>query len=64
MRTFNEIDARRTEHGLSQKAVIEAAGINKETWRRIANGTSGGTVTTLRRLDAAVDALIAEGVDR
>ena len=58
MRSFAEIDQRRRAADLTQAAVVTEAGVHKETWRRLANGTSDGAVRTLQKLDAAVDRLI------
>ncbi len=63
MTDFEEIDALRAEHGLTRKAVYSRAGVNAETWRRLARGANEPNLRTLRKLSDALDALIREGSD-
>ena len=60
MLTFPEIDARRVKHGLTRQQVYERAGVNGETWRRTAAGRTEPNLRTLKKLTAALDALVAE----
>jgi len=60
MRSFHDIEERRSIHGFSRKAVYEKAGIHKETWRRLMNGTSAPNTRTLEKLAGALDDLINE----
>lgn len=60
MRTFEEINRLRTEHGLTRRDVYKRAGVNGETWRRTANETTEPNQRTLRKLSSALDELIAE----
>lgn len=57
MMSFQEIDRRRREAGLTRKAIYERAQVNGETWRRLADGRSLGTMKTLTKLAAALDQL-------
>ena len=60
MRTFPDIDALRRKHKLTRKAVYDLAGVNGETWRRLARGSNQPVLRTLEKLNTALDALIAE----
>lgn len=57
--TFEEIEARREQHGLTRKALYDKAGLHKETWRRTATGRTEPNSRTLRKLSEALDALTA-----
>lgn len=63
MRTFADIDASRVEHGFTRRAIYDRAGVNGETWRRLARGANEPNLRTLRKLNDALDALIREGSD-
>jgi predicted transcriptional regulator len=63
MTDFEEIDKRRREAGLTRLAVYRRAGVNGETWRRLARGANEPNLRTLRKLSDALDALIREGSD-
>lgn len=60
MRSFVEIEEQRSVHGFSRKAVYEKAGVHKETWRRLMNGTSAPNTRTLAKLSGALEELIHE----
>ncbi len=60
MFSFDEIDKLRAANSLSRKQVYERAGIHKETWRRLMNGTSAPNTRTLEKLSRALEALISE----
>jgi predicted transcriptional regulator len=57
MQSFQDIDARRSAAGLTRKAVYEAAGLHKETWRRLDKGQHEPNVATLKKLSAAIEQL-------
>lgn len=61
MRTFDQIEALRSEHQITRKALYERAGVHKETWRRTATGKTQPNVATLQRLSTALDELIELG---
>ena len=60
MTSFEDIERRRAQHGLTRKAVYQRAGLHKETWRRLANGSNAPNTRTLASLATAIDQLIAE----
>lgn len=60
MDLFENIDAERRKHGLTRKAIYERAGVNGETWRRLARNLNAPNTRTLKRLRAALDELLAE----
>lgn len=60
MDVFESIDAERKQHGFTRKAIYGRAGVNGETWRRLACGRNAPNLRTLQKLRAALDALIAE----
>lgn len=57
MMSFEDIDRRRREAGLTRQEVYQRAQVDGETWRRLADGRSLGRVTTLKKLSAAIDEL-------
>lgn len=59
MLSFEEIDNRRSKAGLTRKAVYDRAGVDGETWRRLARG-EGAQTRTLEKLTAALDELTKE----
>lgn len=60
MISFEEIERKRAENNLTRKQVYERAGIHKETWRRLMNGTCAPNTRTLQKLSGALAALITE----
>lgn len=60
MVSFNDIDARRVEHGFTRQQVYQRAEVNGETWRRTAKGRTAPNTRTLEKLSTALDALIEE----
>ncbi len=58
MVTFEEIEAKRAEAGITRKALYEAAGVHKETWRRTASRKTAPNTRTLERLTRALDELV------
>ncbi|WP_405710152.1 helix-turn-helix domain-containing protein [Streptomyces xanthophaeus] len=54
------IRAARTDAGLTQEALAEAAGIDNKTVHRIEYATSDPTLTTLLRIAVAVGVPLAE----
>jgi transcriptional regulator with XRE-family HTH domain len=60
MLAFDQIDALRASNGLTRRAVYERAGVNGETWRRIAKAKTAPNTRTLARLTEAVTALVRE----
>jgi predicted transcriptional regulator len=60
MRSFEEINRLRAIHGFSRRKVYRRAEVDQETWRRTELGRTQPNIATLRRLDEALEALIAE----
>lgn len=57
---FSEIETRREKAGIGQVELCKRAKVHPTTYTARKNGRTGMRETTLRRLDAALDALIAE----
>ena len=60
MTSFEKIDERRAKAGITRKALYQAAGVNKETWRRTVKGTTSPNTRTLQKLKTALDELVDE----
>lgn len=60
MLTFEEIDAKRAEAGLTRKALYEKAGLHSSTWRRTATRKTQPNTRTLQKLTTALDQLVRE----
>lgn len=60
MTSFEEIEKGRAQAGITRKALYQAAGVNKETWRRTQQGATLPNTRTLNKLKAALDALLAQ----
>lgn len=58
MTSFEKIDERRAKAGITRKALYQAAGVNKETWRRTVQGTTSPNMRTLEKLKSALDELV------
>lgn len=57
---FSEIETRREKAGIGQVELCKRAKVHPTTYTARKHGRTGMRETTLRRLDAALDALIAE----
>ncbi|MBX3580099.1 MAG: helix-turn-helix transcriptional regulator [Rhizobiaceae bacterium] len=57
---IDEIEARRAAAGVSQKVLCERAGVHPTTYSTLKTGRRAGNVSTVGKLSAALDALIAE----
>ncbi|TIV36358.1 MAG: helix-turn-helix transcriptional regulator [Mesorhizobium sp.] len=60
MTSFEEIEQGRANAGITRKALYQAAGVNKETWRRTVQGTTLPNTRTLNKLKAALDRLVQQ----
>lgn len=60
MTSFEEIENSRAKAGITRKALYQTAGVNKETWRRLAQGANLPNTRTLQKLKTALDALLAK----
>jgi len=60
MTSFDDIEKSRAAAGITRKALYQAAGVNKETWRRTVQGSTLPNTRTLNKLKAALDALLAQ----
>lgn len=63
MNSFQQIDLKRRQAGLTRKAVYERAGVDGETYRRTEKGKTLPNTRTLQKLQTAIDALIKERVE-
>lgn len=60
MRSLSEIDAARQAAGMTKKRLYMRAGIHHSTYARNLRGERKPNLSTLERLDGALDALLAE----
>lgn len=56
---FEDIEKRRIDEAVSQRDLCAAADVHPTTYSAIKSGRSGGNASTLKKLNAALDALIA-----
>lgn len=60
MTSFEDIEKSRAAAGITRKALYQAAGVNKETWRRTVQGTTLPNTRTLNKLKDALDRLVQQ----
>lgn len=62
MMQFSDIEQRRSAVGIEQKALCKRAGVHQMTYSRLKTRPDefGTTETTLKKLETALEALVAE----